>query len=103
MQLADGAIVESTVALRLSSPVMSHSKPRRIGVGGSMTNCPARVALSARSAGMVEEHEGEHHPSGASDSAQGPPSVRGVYTHCLLTDPHTPRAHAGRGGRDVGP
>ena len=39
----------STVALRLSSPVMSHSKPRQISVGGSTTKCPACTPLPASS------------------------------------------------------
>src|SRR3954452_24236894 len=38
----------STVALRFSSPVMSHSKPRQISVGGSITNWPVVTPLPAR-------------------------------------------------------
>ena len=38
----------STVALRLSSPEISHSNPRQIRVGGSTTNAPARTPLAAR-------------------------------------------------------
>src|SRR3954451_9418390 len=38
----------STVALRFSSPVMSHSKPRQISVGGSITNWPVVTPVPAR-------------------------------------------------------
>ena len=40
----------STVALRLSSPVIRHSKPKEASVGGSAVNSPAVVEVCANSA-----------------------------------------------------